>query len=162
MLFRSNQLKETIHKVFDFLPTKDFPTCLESFECVPDFFADICPSHIDCEDGMEEDLEDNECLPTVAWPRALLIDLDQGSKFALRIRFFAKRSEAKANRFAFASHWGKRIRFAFASHKILNFRFIFRTAGDCNISMFFFIKGRKQASGTLKRFGFSRIFSNPN
>ena len=26
-----NQLKEAIHKVFDYLPTKDFPTCLESF-----------------------------------------------------------------------------------------------------------------------------------
>jgi hypothetical protein len=48
-----DSIKEAARALFELLPSKDFPTCMESFECFPDFFADICPQHIDCPEDVE-------------------------------------------------------------------------------------------------------------
>ena len=45
-------IKDALHAVFELIGA-EFPTCLESFECIPDFFADICPEHIECHEGEE-------------------------------------------------------------------------------------------------------------
>ncbi|CBY33435.1 unnamed protein product [Oikopleura dioica] len=45
-----DMIKDAVNLVFEFL-NYEFPTCLESFECIPDFFADICPDHIECSEN---------------------------------------------------------------------------------------------------------------
>ena len=45
-----DMIKDAVNLVFEFL-NYEFPTCLESFECIPDFFADICPEHIECSEN---------------------------------------------------------------------------------------------------------------
>ncbi|CAG5110268.1 Oidioi.mRNA.OKI2018_I69.chr2.g4683.t1.cds [Oikopleura dioica] len=86
-----DRIKDVIREVFDTLE-KEFPTCLESFECLPDFFADICPEHIECEGDMPIDSSSNVCLPTVGWPRALLINTN-----LLQHQLIEKEGEFKIN-----------------------------------------------------------------